>query len=42
MFAAIISLEVVKCTGKYKPVKSPLIVDWYGKVSYEVKKKVPG
>jgi hypothetical protein len=40
MFAAILSLEVVKCTGKYRPIKSPFVVDWYSKISFEVKKKV--
>lgn len=42
MFAAIVSLEVVKCTGKYRPVKSPFMVDWYGKIGFESKKKVEG
>lgn len=40
MLAAIASLEVVKCTGKYRPVNSPLVFDWSNKLSYEVKKKV--
>lgn len=38
--AATISLEVVKCTGKYRPINSPLVIDWSKKISFEVKKKV--
>jgi hypothetical protein len=38
--AATISLEVVKCTGKYRPINSPLVIDWSNKISFEVKKKV--
>ena len=40
MLAAITSLEVVKCTGKYRPISSPLVIDWSNKISFEVKKKV--
>ena len=39
MFSAIISLECVKCTGKYRPIKSPFLVDWYDRISFEAKKK---
>lgn len=39
MLSAILSLECVKCTGKYKPIKSPFLVDWYDKIAFEVKKK---
>ena len=34
MLAAIASLEVVKCTGKYRPVNSPLVYDWSNRLSY--------
>ena len=40
MLSAIASLEVVKCTGKYRPINSPLVFDWSNKLSFEVKKKV--
>jgi hypothetical protein len=40
MLAAMMSLEVVKCTGKYRPVNSPFVIDWSNKISFEVKKKV--
>jgi hypothetical protein len=40
MLSAIISLEVVKCTGKYRPINTPFVVDWYSKISFEVKKKI--
>lgn len=40
MLAATISLEVVKCTGKYRPITSPLVIDWSGKITFEVKKKM--
>lgn len=36
------SLECVKCTGKYKPIKSPFMIDWYDNITFEVKKKVEG
>lgn len=39
MLSAIMSLEVVKCTGKYRPINSPLVLDWSTKLSFEVKKK---
>lgn len=39
MLSAIMSLEVVKCTGKYRPINSPLVIDWSNKLSFEVKKK---
>ena len=41
MFSAILSLEVVKCTGKYKPIKTPFFVDWYNVINFETKKKLP-
>lgn len=40
LLAATISLEVVKCTGKYRPISSPLVIDWSNKITFEVKKKV--
>jgi len=40
MLAAIASLEVVKCTGKYRPINSPLVLDWSNRISFEVKKKI--
>lgn len=40
LLAATISLEVVKCTGKYRPINSPLVIDWSTKITFEVKKKV--
>jgi hypothetical protein len=42
LLAATISLEVVKCTGKYRPINSPLVIDWSSKITFEVKKKVEG
>ncbi len=41
LFSAIMSLEVVKCTGKYKPIKTPFFVDWYKLINFETKKKIP-
>lgn len=34
LFAAVLSLEAVKCTGKYRPIKSPFVIDWYSKISF--------
>lgn len=41
LFSAIMSLQVVKCTGKYKPIKTPFFVDWYKLINFETKKKIP-
>jgi hypothetical protein len=40
--AAIVSLECVKKTGKYTPLPTPYFVNWYDKISFEIKKKVEG
>lgn len=40
LLAATVSLEVVKCTGKYRPINSPFVIDWSSKISFEVKQKV--
>ena len=42
MLSAVMSLEVVKCTGKSRPINSPLVLDWSNKLSFEVKKKQEG
>ena len=42
MFAAILTLECVKCTGKFRPINSPFFFDSYNKFSFEAKKKVEG
>lgn len=42
LMAAVVSLEVVKKTGKYTPLPTPHFVNWYDKVSYEIKKKIEG
>lgn len=42
MFAAILTLECVKCTGKYRPITSPFFFDCYNKFPFESKKKVEG
>jgi hypothetical protein len=42
MLAATLTLECVKCTGKYRPIATPYIVDWYGKLTFETKKKLEG
>lgn len=40
--AALVSIEVVKKTGKYMPLHTPYFVNWYDKISYEIKKKIEG
>jgi hypothetical protein len=42
MMAATLTLECIKCTGKYRPIVTPYIVDWYDKFSFEAKKKIEG
>jgi hypothetical protein len=32
----------VKCTGKYRPIASPFLIDWYSKLMFEAKKKIDG
>lgn len=42
LLAATLTLECVKCTGKYRPIASPFLIDWYSKFSFEAKKKIDG
>jgi hypothetical protein len=40
--AAIVSMECVKRTGKYTPLPTPYFINWYDKISFEIKKKIEG
>jgi hypothetical protein len=32
----------VKRTGKYTPLPTPYFINWYDKISFEIKKKIEG
>lgn len=42
MLAAMLTLECVKCTGKFRPIASPFIFDAYSKFRFESKTKLEG
>jgi 3-deoxy-D-arabino-heptulosonate 7-phosphate (DAHP) synthase len=42
LMAAIVSMECVKRTGKYTPLPTPYFINWYDKISFEIKKKIEG